>query len=245
MLEIYPKAHLGAAALITHAERVSHQNPTEKWNALFIVDNHNIFANGSSNTRLNSGRAWTGYTGEASGMRLRLPMIYRGGDKYTYVSRSQSNKPFSCIEGRQKCPPRRVMYMYDDDGGRARSSDPLTSHEALGDEELRTRISDEIDRVAREAGLAGVTINETAEALPKYKPWSISPMFKPLVCRGVLVRRLVGVTEPSSRFPEGKEIYETRVDAVTHKHCIVHYHHSVFKKPSSSAPAQKRLEYGD
>jgi hypothetical protein len=132
-----------------------------------------------------------------------------------------------------------------DDESAARTSDPLTSHEALGDEKLRTRIFDDVERVALEAGLAGITINECAEKLPNYKAWSIPPMFAPLVRRGVLVRRVIGVTEPSKRWPQGKEILETRVDPITHKRCTVNYHHSIFKKPSASVPAQQRLDYGD
>lgn len=137
--------------------------------------------------------------------------------------------------------------MFDDDDyddSAARKTDPLTSHEAPNDPKLRARISDAILQVALEAGAAGVTINECAEKLSDYKAWSISPMFKPLVRRGLLVRRVLGVTEPTRRWPDGKEIFETRVDPITHKRCIVNYHHTVLKKPAATAPAQQRLEYG-
>jgi hypothetical protein len=114
---------------------------------------------------------------------------------------------------------------YDDSG--ARTSDPLTSHEALNDTELKVRIADTVTRLALEAGERGVTINETAAQMPAYKAWSISPIFAPLVRRGVLVRKVLGVAPPSKRWPEGKEIPETRVDPETHHSCVVHYHHAV------------------
>ena len=132
-----------------------------------------------------------------------------------------------------------------DDGG-ARNTDPLTSHEALNDPKFRARIKDDILRLALEAATKGITVNACAAQLPKYKAWSISPMFAPLVRKGLLVRRVIGITEPRRRWPNGKEILETREDPVTHKQCIVNYHHSFApKKPpeAQKGPQQRELEY--
>jgi hypothetical protein len=128
----------------------------------------------------------------------------------------------------------------------ARTSDPLSSHQALGDAELCARISDHILRIAFEAGAKGITINECAAQMPEYKAWSVSPMFAPLVRKGRLARRVIGNTGPTSRWPEGKEILETRVDAETHKHCTVNYHHAFApKKPLEAhiGPQQQDMKY--
>jgi len=114
--------------------------------------------------------------------------------------------------------------MFDDDN----------DDRASVDEGLRSRIADEILRAALAAGERGITINECAEQLPIYKAWSISPMFKPLVRKGLLVRHEIGRTRPSRLWPNGKEILETRLDPHTHKLCIVNCHHSIFGKPSVS-----------
>jgi hypothetical protein len=134
----------------------------------------------------------------------------------------------------------------DFDDSVARNTDPLTSHEALDDTDFRVRISEDILRIALEAGAKGITINECAERLPDYKAWSISPMFAPLVRKGLLVRRVIGITEPSRRWPNGKEVQETRVDPETHKPCTVNYHHSfALKRPPEAhkGPQQRELEY--
>lgn len=134
----------------------------------------------------------------------------------------------------------------DDDGGAARNTDPLTSHEALDDTAFRARISEDVLRIALEAGAKGITINECAELLPNYKAWSISPMFAPLVRKGLLVRRVIGITEPSRRWPNGKEILDRREDPETHKNCLVNYHHSFAPKRPPEAHKvrqQRELEY--
>ena len=118
--------------------------------------------------------------------------------------------------------------------------------EGLNDVEFCARLCDDILRIALEAGSKGITINECAALLPKYKAWSVSPMFAPLVRKGLLVRRVIGITEPRRRWPNGKEILETREDPVTHKQCIVNYHHSFApKKPpeAQKRPQQRELEY--
>src|SRR5437764_4578137 len=111
----------------------------------------------------------------------------------------------------------------DLDDSSARNTDPLTSQEALDNSAFRVRICEDIIRIALKAGAKGITINECAEQLPEYKAWSISPMFAPLVRKGLLVRRVIGVAEPCKRWPHGKDIMDTREDRETHKRCIVNY----------------------
>jgi hypothetical protein len=74
----------------------------------------------------------------------------------------------------------------------------------------------------------------------------ISPMFKPLVRKGLLVRHEIGWTRPCRLWPNGKEILENRLDPHTHKPCIVNYHHSIFGKQSVSKgkSRQERRKYG-
>jgi len=120
----------------------------------------------------------------------------------------------------------------------ARSTDPITSHESAETSgELRGKIANAILDFALQAGSKGVTINEATAALPQFKAVSISPIFKPLVKAEKLVRKVIGRTDPSERWPKGKEVYETRVDPSTNKKCIVHFHHAVVaKKPTSTGP---------
>ena len=137
----------------------------------------------------------------------------------------------------------------DDDRGFARTTDPLSSHEALADEDLRAKIADKILQVALEAGAHGITINECAERLSEYKAWSLSPIFAPLIRKGLLIRPVLGRTAPSTRWPSGQEIYERRADPHTHKKCNIHYHHAVYKKPArpDHTPAsqpERKLDHG-
>lgn len=112
----------------------------------------------------------------------------------------------------------------------ARLTDPHTSHESAEEStDVRSQIAQAITALALEAGNSGITINEATEALPQFKPVSVSPVFKPLVNRSVLVRRVIGRNE------KGKDLYETREDPNSHRQVIVHFHHTVAaKKPAAS-----------
>jgi hypothetical protein len=101
----------------------------------------------------------------------------------------------------------------------ARKTDPHTSHEsAAASEETHKNIAEHVLRIAADRGGHGLTINEATEALPQFKPWSVSPVFKPLVRQGKLVRHVVGKTG------KGKDRYETRIDPESSRPVIVHYY---------------------
>ncbi len=120
----------------------------------------------------------------------------------------------------------------------ARTTDPLTSHaSAESSGKLRGKIAQAILDLAEQAGKNGITINEATAALPQFKAVSISPIFKPLVRSGKLVRRLIGRTEMSPKWPRGKEIFQTRLDPSSNRECVLHFHPSVesSKKPPAAA----------
>jgi hypothetical protein len=116
------------------------------------------------------------------------------------------------------------------------------SHENSG--ESRGNIAGAIESLALQAGANGITINEATTALPQFKAVSVSPVFKPLVKSGKLFRRIIGRTEPSEKWPNGKDILQTRFDPTTNRECVLHFHHSVDKKPPTSvALKSKKTEH--
>ncbi len=117
----------------------------------------------------------------------------------------------------------------------ARTTDPHTSHEsAAASEETHKNIAEHVLRIAAERGGHGLTINEATEALPQFKPWSVSPVFKPLVRQGKLVRRVVGKTA------RGKDKYETRTDPESNRPVIIHYYFRMVHERKTEAATSVR-----
>jgi len=95
----------------------------------------------------------------------------------------------------------------------ARNTDPETSHAAAAAfSKKASKVDARIIEQARTAGARGITEAEVVDAMPEYKPGSITPRFARLVRKGRLVRRLLGVGKPTKHFPAGRPIYVTRVD---------------------------------
>lgn len=119
----------------------------------------------------------------------------------------------------------------------ARSSDPHTSHEsAEASKEKKAKIAEHVLTLAIQRGRHGITINEATYALPQFKPVSVSPVFKPLVNKEKLFRRVIGKTT------KGRVKYETRIDPETKCRGIIHYHFlalpdSERKRPLNTAAA--------
>ena len=106
----------------------------------------------------------------------------------------------------------------------ARSSDPETSHEAA---EAFSKSSGAVDKhileLARTAAEHGITQADVVDAMPEYKPGSITPRFARLVRKGLLVRVRVGTGRPTKYFPSGRPLYVTRVDITTRHRVLVHW----------------------
>jgi hypothetical protein len=106
----------------------------------------------------------------------------------------------------------------------ARSSDPQTSHDAAAIFSKKVgRVDARIVELTRAAGKRGISQAEIVDALPEYKPGSITPRFARLVKRGLLVRLRIGTGNPSKRFPDGRPLHKTRVDGATHQRVLLHW----------------------
>jgi hypothetical protein len=73
------------------------------------------------------------------------------------------------------------------------------------------------------SGTRGVTQSEVVDAMPEYKPGSITPRFKRLEDRGEIVRVPDGLGRPSKEFPLGRPLYKTRWDEVTSRNVNVYW----------------------
>src|SRR6266478_6266993 len=106
------------------------------------------------------------------------------------------------------------------EGPVARRTDPHTSHEsAEASKQTHKNVAEHILNLAAQRGRHGLTINEATDALSgQFKAVSVSPVFRPLVNKGKLVRRVIG------KKANGRVKYETRTDPETNCPGIVHWH---------------------
>jgi hypothetical protein len=88
---------------------------------------------------------------------------------------------------------------------------------------LAAKLRARIIALAREAAYEGLTINEAERNITEHKNHSVSPRFAELVRKGVLVRVVIGWSEPTPRFPKGRPIYQTRWDEQTRREVYVHW----------------------
>ena len=106
----------------------------------------------------------------------------------------------------------------------ARNSDPETSHEAA---EVFSKSSGAVDKrileLARTAAEHGITQAEVVDAMPEYKPGSITPRFARLIRQRRLVRIRIGTRKPTKCFPNGRPVHITRVDVATGHRVLVHW----------------------
>ena len=119
----------------------------------------------------------------------------------------------------------------------ARNTDPETSHEAAEAFcEVAATVDCRIIALARAAGARGVTQSEVVDALPEYKPGSITPRFARLVRRGLLVRVCIGTSKPTKHCPFGRPRYVTRVDKTTRCRVLVHWVPEFAPAPKENGP---------
>ena len=106
----------------------------------------------------------------------------------------------------------------------ARANDPHTSHAAAtAFVEQAATVDARIVQLARVAGRIGITQSDAVEAMPEYKPGSITPRFVRLVRRGALIRVRIGTSKPTKHFPCGRPLYQTRVDSTTGQKVLLHW----------------------
>src|SRR5438477_4776674 len=98
----------------------------------------------------------------------------------------------------------------------ARKSDPENSQIAAENfSKKRSKVNLRIVTLTRASKETGITQAQVVDAIPEYRPGSITPRFARLVERGELVRVYLGMTKPTNQNPTGRPRYVTRVDVKT------------------------------
>ena len=106
----------------------------------------------------------------------------------------------------------------------ARNTDPETSHAAAeAFSESEKTVDNRILELARATTSRGITQAQAVDAMPEYKPGSITPRFVRLVRRRMLVRVCIGTGKPTKCFPKGRPLHITRVDGATGHRVLVHW----------------------
>ena len=106
----------------------------------------------------------------------------------------------------------------------ARRTDPETSLEsAEAFEKHVPDLNDRIVDIVRSSGRHGRTQSEVVDAIPEYKPGSVTPRFTRLIRNRRLVLIRIGKTKPTKRCPGGRARYITRFDQETKRDVNIYW----------------------